>query len=322
MRDRPATVREGGPTDRGAYHRAMPELPEVETVRRALAPIIGRRVVEACLVRRDVLRVLSAEPERDTRTRRGPRRTGEAPAAALLNGCTIIDIRRRGKSLAVLAQPEGADVPIEHAVALGVHLGMTGMLSLAPARESDSAPPPHLHATWRLDDGAVLRFTDARRFGGLWHAPTFAQFQNTVWKSLGPDALAIADDELRARLSRTDRAVKAALLDQRVLAGVGNIYADEALFDAKIRPARRASKLKPAECAALACAIRAVLSRAVEAGGSTVRDYRNPTGEQGRFQIQHRVYGRGGEPCVQCGVELKWGTVGQRTTVWCARCQK
>jgi len=274
----------------------MPELPEVETVRRGLArSIVGRRVESARLLRRDVLRT-----------------GGRAGPAALLAGGTIAAALRRGKHLAIEARDGRA---------LGVHLGMTGQL-LVTRPGARAGRNDHAHARWAFDDGTVLVFRDPRRFGGLWSYPSLDALRADRWADLGPDALRITAHELAVRLARGRRAVKAALLDQAVLAGVGNIYADEALLRAGVHPCREAGSLTRHELERLADSIRGVLREAIRAGGSTVRDYAGADGRPGRQQERNLVYGRGGQPCVRCERLLATGLVAQRRTVYCEACQR
>ncbi|MFG0275991.1 MAG: bifunctional DNA-formamidopyrimidine glycosylase/DNA-(apurinic or apyrimidinic site) lyase, partial [Phycisphaerales bacterium] len=255
----------------------MPELPEVERVRLTLAPILAtRRIHAARLLRADVAR--------------GVRRSAD-----LLAGCEGVRATRRGKQLALIA-PDGRT--------LAVHLGMSGQFFwVAPGQRLGR--PDHVHAVWTLREGAGaggrLIFRDPRRFGGLWAYPTQEAHEAARWSRLGPDALAISGQTLRARLGGSRRALKAALLDQAVLAGIGNIYADEALFRARIAPQREAGSITPAEGNRLASAIVRVLRASIEAGGSSLRDYRDGLGDAGAFQRRHAVYGRAGEPCRRCG---------------------
>jgi formamidopyrimidine-DNA glycosylase len=163
-------------------------------------------------------------------------------------------------------------------------------------------------------------FRDPRRFGGLWSFPSQDALQ-TRWSTLGPDALSITTKQLAEAIANSRRHIKAALLDQAVLAGVGNIYADESLFLASIRPKRLAKALKASEIAALAAAIRQTLANSIATGGSTLRDYRDANGQAGSSQLTHAVYGRAGDLCIRCGSGLKSAQVSQRTTVWCPHCQ-
>jgi formamidopyrimidine-DNA glycosylase len=270
----------------------VPELPEVETLRRSLVPLmVGRKVVSANLHRRDVFTLPS-------------KRSRVLPEHLLVNA-TITGLQRRGKQMALL----GDDGRV-----LLVHLGMTGQVL------SDTSGN-HVHATWELDDGTRVCFRDPRRFGGLWFLPGIEALEER-WSELGPDALTITGQELAVGAAGSRRAIKAVLLHQAVLAGVGNIYADEALFKAGVSPKRLATRVKPEEFDRLAGTIREVLERAIEAKGSTLRDYRDASGQAGSAQAGHKVYGRAGLPCVTCQAPLTRLTLAQRTTVMCKQCQK
>jgi formamidopyrimidine-DNA glycosylase len=177
-----------------------------------------------------------------------------------------------------------------------------------------------LPGTVGLPEARRLLFRDPRRFGGLWLFPD--HHAADAWlDQLGPDALTITARQLRAAVASARRPVKAALLDQTLLAGVGNIYADEALYRAGVRPDRLGALLEPAEVASLAAAIRAVLRGAISRRGSTLRDYRDPDGQPGQSQNAHLVYGRAGSPCLRCKRPLTSTRVAQRATVLCASCQ-
>lgn len=202
---------------------------------------------------------------------------------------------------------------------LCVHLGMSGRLVVTPPG-AGSAREAHTHLIWRLDDGSMLSFRDPRRFGGVWCLAGMRDLK-ARWAALGPDAWDVTGEVLLSRVSRTTRPLKAALLDQGVLAGLGNIYVDEALFAARVSPMRPGTALEADEAERLAESIRLVLRRAVRLGGSSLRDYVDGTGRQGRAQATHAVYGRAGAPCPTCGRPLESGTLGQRTTVWCPACQ-
>jgi formamidopyrimidine-DNA glycosylase len=283
----------------------MPELPEVESVRRSLEPCLtGRGVTRVECRRRDVV-VAPGDPPGGFSRHRGHARPVPIVPGMLLEGRTIRGLDRRGKQLALLT---------DSGPALIVHLGMTGRLEHTTGGDD----PPHTHLVWVLDDGSRLRFADPRRFGLVRIAPAGPA---PLWAELGPDALTIGARTLHGAVCRSRRAIKAILLDQAVLAGVGNIYADEALHASGVHPARPGASLDAAETGRLAREIRGVLGRAVRAGGSTVRDYRDGAGRPGSYQHRHRVYGRGGLACVSCGGVLEQGTIAQRTTVWCPRCQ-
>ncbi|MHC5022578.1 MAG: bifunctional DNA-formamidopyrimidine glycosylase/DNA-(apurinic or apyrimidinic site) lyase [Planctomycetota bacterium] len=277
----------------------MPELPEIEHLRRSLEPLlVEARVHDVRLARPAIVRTRRPRPSRH----------------ALLLGQRVTRLHRHGKQLAV----ETADGPV-----LCVHLGMSGQLHFAPARQR-LPRTDHVHCVWRIDSPAGrgrLVFRDPRRFGGLWLYESIDDLRRERWSGLGPDALSITPAVLHQHLARTRRAIKAALLDQAVIAGIGNIYADEALFHARIHPLSPASALPRAAATGLAGAIRRTLRRAIDAGGSTIRDYADATGAAGRYGAQHLVYGRGGAPCRRCGAVLDRFLVAQRTTVCCRRCQ-
>lgn len=283
----------------------MPELPEVESVLRSLEPhVVGRRVERVELRRADVV-------------------VGEASSGALLEGQRVVSLERRGKQLAIVGERR----------VIVAQLGMTGTLAwLGPARQG--APEPerdvadlsaarHTHVLWTLDDTSRIAFHDPRRFGGLTTiaGPDHLDALRTRWSDLGPDALGITGDELRRALGASARAIKPALLDQRVLAGVGNIYADEALFRSAVHPLRRARRLRDDEWEALAQAVRAVLAQAIDAGGSTLRDFVDADGRAGDYRRAHQVYGRAGQACVRCGGLLRGVVLQQRACVFCAVCQ-
>ncbi|GJQ29052.1 MAG: formamidopyrimidine-DNA glycosylase [Phycisphaerae bacterium] len=279
----------------------MPELPEVECVRQTLAPhLIGTRVLGVEVRRRDIC-------ESWTDGARGPRR-GVTRPAALLHGGTIARLDRHGKQLALIARDGRA---------VCVHLGMTGALTWSA---SSPPPEPHGHLVWRLSTG-WLRFSDTRRFGGLWTFPTFDMLWNLRWSRLGPDALAISPGAMASTFASSRAAIKAVLLNQHRIAGVGNIYADEALFDARVSPLRPAAEVTPTESRRLHRALHRVLRASISDGGSSVQTYRDGLGHAGRFQTRHAVYGRKGLPCGRCAAVLVSGTVGGRTTTWCPRCQ-
>jgi formamidopyrimidine-DNA glycosylase len=188
-------------------------------------------------------------------------------------------------------------------------------------KHGDPPPANHVHVSWQLSDGTSLHFRDPRRFGGIWCFPDIGSLRETRWSSLGPDALTLTTAELRGALGTSARTIKAALLDQRAVAGIGNIYADESLHRARINPHRACSTLTPGEWRTLAGSIRAILARAVERGGSTLRDYVNADSTPGGFQAEHRVYGRGGKPCTACRTELVRSIIAQRSTCHCPICQ-
>ena len=272
----------------------MPELPEVETTRRGIRPhLLGRRVRDV-VVRQRQLR-WPVPPELD----------------AELPGRVIRDVRRRAKYLLLEMAPAGTVL---------LHLGMSGSLRVIPA------PTPvarHDHLDLVLDDGCALRFTDPRRFGTcLWL--TDGPCRHPLLRDLGPEPLGpdLTADHLYARARRRRSAVKAFLMDSRIVCGVGNIYANEALFRAGIHPLRAAGNISHRRYAALVEAVRAVLEAALGAGGTTLRDFRDAGGRPGYFSARLAVYGRNGEPCLRCGGTVRLVRAGQRSTYYCPRCQR
>ncbi len=288
----------------------MPELPEVETVRRTLSgAVIGLRVSAVMIERAEVIR-------------------GDRRPRCLLEGLRLIAALRHGKRLALIGAENGRRDDPGDCPAVGVHLGMSGWLMAL--REGEAAErSDHVHLRWRLAGAAdeawgEMIFRDPRRFGGVWTYPTFNDLRREHWKGLGPDAASGAEviAERLLEFKRSNRSLKATLLDQGVLAGVGNIYADEALFDAGLRPQRRMRRVTASDAQRLGLSLACVLEQAIAANGSTVRDYRAAAGVAGAFQASHLVYGRGGRPCARCGGTLRSGIVAQRTTVWCPCCQR
>jgi formamidopyrimidine-DNA glycosylase len=271
----------------------MPELPEVETVVTELRPhLVGRRILAA-----DVLwqRTLAA-PDLPTFTGR-------------LMDRQITGLGRRGKYL--LFELDSGDTLI-------VHLRMTGRLEIVPD-DSPARAGPHARAWFDLSGGECLLFTDARKFGRIW----LAQDPTEVVGVLGPEPLDwdFDSDRLAGRLRRRRVAVKTLLLDQAVVAGIGNIYADEALFLAGIHPLRPGMSLSDDEIERLHAAIRQVLQEAISQQGTTLRDYRPPYGLEGAYQHQLRVYQQTDQPCPRCGTPIERIRVTQRSTHFCPRCQ-
>jgi formamidopyrimidine-DNA glycosylase len=274
----------------------MPELPEVETVRRQLEPrLLGTVVTEGW-----------SFPS--------PKFT-DAPAAA---GARITSVARRGKYLLVgLHGPEDQ----QHRE-LVVHLGMTGRLSVRAAAGSDLPDDAYLRARWYLDDGRSLDFHDVRRFGRVAVVPAGEYARLATLAALGPEPWDPAFDgpSLRAYVNARRRYVKTLLLSQRPVAGVGNIYADEALWRAQVHPQSR--RLTRAQADRLAGTVREVLTEGVANGGTTLRDYRDADGAEGANQHHLDCYGRGGQPCHRCGTELRATVVDARGTTYCPTCQR
>jgi formamidopyrimidine-DNA glycosylase len=274
------------------FGSAMPELPEVETTRRGLAPHVeGRRITAVVLRRPDLRWPIPAE------------------VAGLLPGQRVLGVRRRAKYLLLDTAPGSALL----------HLGMTGVLRVLPATTPVQA---HDHVDFGLDSGRVLRFTDPRRFGCLLWQP--AGETHELLAGLGPEPLAddFDGDVLFARSRGRRSAVKTFLMDQAVVVGVGNIYAAESLFRAGIAPGRAAGAVSRERYRRLANAVKAVLAYSIARGGTTLRDFLNADGAPGYFEQELLVYGREGEPCRTCAGPLRGATMGGRATVWCPRCQR
>jgi formamidopyrimidine-DNA glycosylase len=276
----------------------MPELPEVETVVRGLrASLPGRTILDVRLGKTDFI-------------------DDPVALAEQLPGAQIMDISRLGKFVCIKLLPTGpADNP-EARLYLMVHLGMTGQLT---TRHPADPVAPHTHGFFALDDGRELRYSDIRRFGRILLIPEslIAVFRGR----LGPEPLETTLEEFRARFGLRRARIKALLLDQGVLRGVGNIYADESLFRARIHPARIAARLTQTQLATLHRAIREVLTSAIRLRGSSISDYVDSDGNRGEFQRRHRVYQREGKPCVRCGEKIRRVTVAGRSSYFCPRCQ-
>lgn len=274
----------------------MPELPEVETVVRGLQRVLpGRRIVEVRLNKTDFIE--------------SPRTLEEQ-----LPGRRILAVRRYGKFLVFDLEPVGGPGP--H-TALLVHLGMTGQLITHPA----GAPvAPHTHIFFLLDDGRELRYTDIRRFGSVRFLAGDAE--RNVLAKLGIDPLEATAEDFAAQLRGRRARIKALLLDQRVVRGLGNIYTDESLWRARIHPARLAAKLNRREFRLLYAAVQKVLTEAIHLGGSSVSDYVDSEGNRGEFQLRHRVYQRENEKCFRCRAGIRRVIVAGRSSYFCPRCQK
>ena len=285
----------------------MPELPEVETTRRGLAPHVeGRRVREVVLRRPDLRWPIPAEIARE------------------LPGQRIDAVRRRAKYL-LLDTAAGSAL---------LHLGMSGSLRVLPAKTPLAA---HDHVDLQLSSGRVMRFNDPRRFGSLLWQP--AGEIHELLRSLGPEPLAdnfdndapgndvfnggaFNGDYLFERSRGRKAPVKTFLMDQRIVVGVGNIYAAESLFHAGISPLRAAGTVSRDRYVALADAVKEILAHAITRGGTTLRDFISPDGAPGYFEQELSAYGRGGQPCPRCGRALKSADIGQRASVWCSHCQR
>jgi formamidopyrimidine-DNA glycosylase len=277
----------------------MPELPEVETVCRGLRPVLEGHRLERVIARRPDLRF----PLPDGFGQR-------------LTGRRVTRVGRRAKFMLITLD--------DGWVVIG-HLGMSGRMRIF---DKPPLPPeePHDHVILETDTGAVIRFNDPRRFGFLDLVEEAALAENRFLAGLGPEPLDAAFDalELARRLAGKATPLKAALLDQRVVAGLGNIYVSEALHMAGLSPKRKAGTVGPARAGRLVEAIKAVLERAIAAGGSSLRDHRQTNGELGYFQHDFQVYGREGEACPRCGQAhaVKRLVQSGRSTFFCSHCQR
>jgi formamidopyrimidine-DNA glycosylase len=291
----------------------MPELPEVEVTRRRIAPsLLWRRLAS----------LETTEPSYFFLT--PPARLRER-----LPGRTVTSLERHGKYL-IAGLDDGAR--------LLLHLGMTGQLfaagasslrllsataraSLSPEDQPEFRPDAHTHLVLRFaDDGPEVFLRDVRKFGKV---QLFEPGEQPARLSrLGRDALEVTGEHLFAATRRRTVAIKNLLLSQAVLAGVGNIYADEALFLAGVRPTRRAGRVTRVECGAIAAGLRTVMARSIETGGSSISDYVAPDGRDGAYQDERRVYARTGQPCLQCGSPIRRVVLGARGTHYCRRCQR
>ena len=276
----------------------MPELPEVETVVRGLrASLPGRTILEIRLGKTDFID--------------DPVALGEQ-----LPGSRVLDVTRLGKFISIGLVPGGPASGVAERLYLIIHLGMTGQLM---TRLSSDPVPAHTHVFFGLDDGRELRYTDIRRFGRMLVVPEskIAGFR----ERLGIEPLEITLEEFCARFGSRGSRVKALLLDQAVLRGVGNIYADESLFRARIHPARIARNLTRTQLATLHQSVRQILTDAIRLRGSSVSDYVDSDGKRGEFQFRHRVYQREGKPCVRCREKIRRVIVAGRSSHFCPRCQ-
>jgi formamidopyrimidine-DNA glycosylase len=277
----------------------MPELPEVETIVRGLRTVLpGHTIASVRLGKTDFI---------------------EDPAALgeLLPGRRIEAVDRMGKFIRLgLSAGPTAKNP-EQQIDLIVHLGMTGWLGV---RRPEDPVAPHTHVFFELEDGRELRYTDIRRFGQMRLIP--GEGFDAFRESLGTEPLEISASDFDKRLAGRRARIKALLLDQSVFRGIGNIYADESLWQARIHPARLAARLNSAELGRLRQAIRRVLLRAIEDRGSSISNFVDAEGQPGEYQQRHRAYGREGKPCFRCGTKIRRAIVAGRSSYFCPRCQR
>jgi formamidopyrimidine-DNA glycosylase len=277
----------------------MPELPEVETVARGLRKtILGRRIVSLTVGKSDFI---------------------DDPAAleTYLPGRTIKAVERYGKFMLLRLSVAGEERNGDAAgAALLVHLGMTG--NLAP-RSAAQEWAKHTHVCMLLDDGRELRYSDPRRFGRM--AYLAGETLAAELRRFGADPLEVGVEEFVERMRGRNARIKALLLDQSVLRGVGNIYADESLWSAKIHPARRGTRLSKAQAAKLHRVLRAILRKAIVMRGSSISDYLDAEGQPGEYQRRHRAYGREGKSCYRCKAKIRRIIVAGRSSYFCPKCQ-
>jgi formamidopyrimidine-DNA glycosylase len=276
----------------------MPELPEVETVVRGLrSSLPGRTVVDVRFGKADFV-------------------DNPAEIAERLPGRKISDVTRMGKFICIRTEDGGARTAELSRSYLIVHLGMTGRLTVIPSGESVAR---HTHGFFALDDGRELRYTDPRRFGRMLLAQESGLA--ALKGHLGQEPLEIGAEEFCRFFAARRARIKALLLDQTVLRGIGNIYADESLFRARVHPARIAASLKKPQLLALHAAVREVLAEAIRHRGSSISDYVDAEGKRGEFHLKHRVYQRDGKPCLRCKTTIRRIVVAGRSSHFCPRCQ-
>jgi len=276
----------------------MPELPEVETVVRGLRKQLpGRTIVSVHLEKTDFID--------------DPRAVGE-----MAPGRRIVAVERLGKFIRIPLEPGGSGNRSEAPANLIVHLGMTGRLAVRPPQEPVL---PHTHAFFHLDDGSELRYTDIRRFGQMMLLPE--EGLAALCEKLGADPLDISADEFCRRLGTRKARIKALLLDQGVLRGVGNIYADESLWRARIHPARIGARLSKAELLHLRTALQRILRKAIDQRGSSISSFLDAEGKPGGYQKWHQAYQRTGHPCPRCGTTIRRAIFAGRSSHFCPRCQ-
>lgn len=282
----------------------MPELPEVETVRRGLEPVMVGATIAKLTLRRKNLRIPFPKAMKKT-----------------MEGLKVLKIERRAKYLLL---------GLEKDTALIWHLGMSGQVRIYQEGEAIPRPQKHDHVQINLSNGATIVYTDPRRFGLMDLAKLSEIPTHRLFKNIGPEPLsrAFSGPVLHVRMKGLKTEIKLALMDQKIVAGVGNIYASEALFKAGISPRARAGSISPKRVEVLVREIKAILQRAIKAGGSTLKDHRTTDGELGYFQHSFAVYDREGEPCPGCNCNvartkgIKRIVQGGRATFYCSSTQR
>jgi formamidopyrimidine-DNA glycosylase len=291
----------------------MPELPEVETIARGLNSRVAGDVIESVWLgsKPEPLKSPAREIVATLESKRiaGVRRVGKHIVFDLENG----SLASPAKKKSVRSKPARARTPAPASTRAQwiVHLGMTGRMLVCPPEEEIAK---HTHAIARLASGRELRFVDPRRFGRLSISSGF--------EAPGSEPLDVELERFEKLFRGRKTPIKSALLNQKLLSGVGNIYADESLFRARVRPRRRATSLTQDDLGRLYRAVQEVLKEAIALGGSSISDYVDSDGEEGFFQLQHRVYGREGEPCLVCGTPVKRVVIAGRSAHYCPKCQK
>lgn len=268
----------------------MPELPEVETIRASLEDVRGAGITGLEIFKPEVIRRQEYEPER-------------------ICGESIRQVKRRGKFLVLVLRTD---------LYLILHMGMTGRFYLAD--EKMLLTEPHIHVVIHLDSGHKMVYQDTRRFGGLWFITDYDSF----FAQMGPEPLSrqFNASYLEEAIKNRKAPIKNLLLNQHIVAGIGNIYADEALFAARIRPDRAAGTLDSSEIKKLCRAVKAVLKNSIKQRGTTFRDYRDGYNQKGGFQNYLKVYGKKNSPCPLCGSTLVVARIGGRSSHYCEKCQK
>jgi formamidopyrimidine-DNA glycosylase len=274
----------------------VPELPEVETVVRAMRAVLLGRSIRAIEIRHK------------------PTVSGSPQPLKILQGHTVTAVERRAKFIRI---------DLDGGLAMAIHLRMTGWLGVQARSHRDPKMDPYIRVVFELDGGNDnLVFRDIRTFGRIWVGTREQITGMREISKLGPEPLEISAADFATRLRERGGRLKALLLNQEFLAGIGNIYADESLFSAGLHPLGSARKVSVARAEKLHGAIQEILQRAIAAGGSSVVDFVRPDGEKGWFQRELQAYGREGEPCVRCATPIRRIVVGQRGTWFCAKCQK